>query len=497
MLEGMIAGFALAATAQNILYIAFGLVIGFAVGVLPGLNRSAAVAIAIPMSFYLPPIVALSFLIGIAKGGACGGAITAILVNTPGEPSSAATCLDGYPMARQGKAGKALRIALVGGVFGDFVATLLLIAIAEPLARMALRIGPVEMVAILIFALAFIAGLSGSSLGKGIVAGLMGMLFACVGLDIETGGERLMFGYIELSDGIPLIAVGLGMLAVAEKLSQVEERGNTSARILGRVDSADGGRMTGADLRRVLPTYTRASGIGVLVGVIPGLGGSVASFLSYGIEKRLSSEPQNFGHGAMEGVAAAETADNAVIPAGFVPLFALGIPGSNVAALLIGAFLIHGITPGPSMFQQHGATIGGIYVSMLIASAMMLILGFGLMGAFARLALVPDRIIVPVVLCLCLIGAYLEGSGMSTVVLMLVFGVLGYFMRKFDYSIVCFLVGFILARPLEKALRQSMAITDGNPAALMEHPIALALLALACASAWWLSRGAALRADHA
>jgi putative tricarboxylic transport membrane protein len=490
MLSGLIAGFGEALSPFNLAYIIAGLLIGFAVGVLPGLNRSTAVALAIPLTFYLPPVTGISFLIGIAKGGATGGATTAILINTPGEPSSAATCLDGYPLARQGKAEKALKIALLGSVFGDIIATAVLIAVAQPLAAMAVKIGPFELAAVLIFALTFVAGLSGRSMLRGLAAGALGLFLSTVGTDIEAGTPRLTFGMFELADGVSLLAAGIGLLGVAEMLIQLENPEGSAGRIASvATTNPDDRRVTAADLRATAPDMLRASGIGVVVGIVPGLGGSVASFMSYAAAQRASATPERFGHGAIEGVAAAETADNAVVPASLVPLFALGIPGSTVAAMLIGAFTIHGIQPGPSMFQQHAGVIGGIYASMVVAAVLLLIIGWLLLKPFAQLARVPDRWVVPVVLCLCLTGAYLDDGGSVTAMfIMLGFGALGWLMRKLDYSVVALLVGFILGAPLERALRQSLALADGDPAVLLDHPIAIGFLLLAAGSAWYLGR---------
>lgn len=488
MIDGFIAGLGLALAPQNLAYIALGLFIGFAVGILPGLSRSTAIAIAIPITFYLPPVTALAFLVGIAKGGASGGATTAILINTPGEPSSAATCLDGYPLARQGKAEKALKVALIGSVLGDLVSTLVLIAVAQPIAAVAVQVGPFELVGILLFALTFIAGLSGRSMLKGLISGALGILVGCVGLDLDSGAPRLAFGILDLYDGVPLLAIAIGMLALTEMLTQAGTAGSR-AEILGNASPDPRDRMvTAADLRLCAPTYVRSTLIGIVVGVIPGLGASVASFMAYGAAKRASKTPQRFGKGALEGVAAAETADNAVIPASMVPLFALGIPGSVVAAMLIGAFTIHGIHPGPTMFQQHGDVIGGLFASMVIASAMMLLMGWLLLKPFAQLARVPDKWVIPPVLCMCVVGAYMENGGMTTVYLMLGFGALGYAMRRLDYSVVSFLVGFIVGPALERAVRQSLALSGGDIGMLFERPVAVAFLILAVVAAWYLGR---------
>lgn len=486
MIEALLAGFAVALQPLNIAYIALGILLGYAVGVLPGLNRSTAIALMIPITFYMAPVTAVSFLIGIMKGSASGGAVTAILVNTPGEPSSAATCLDGYPLARMGKAEKALKVALIGSVFGDIFATIVLIGIAQPLARLALLVGPFELAAILVFALTFIAGLSGKSLIKGLIAGMAGILLSCPGVDIETGLPRLTFGFIELYDGIPLLAVAIGMLALPEVFSQLESPEEEPQSVAANARDHSG--VTAEDARLVAPVILRSSIIGTIVGVVPGLGAAVGSFMAYGFAKRFSKTPELFGRGALEGVAASETADNAVVPASLIPLFAIGIPGSVSAALLIGAFMIHGVNPGPTMFDKHADLIGGIYAGMIIAAVLMLAIGWVCLPWFAKIAEAKASYVLPVVLALCLTGSYLESGSMFAVYLMLIFAALGFVMRKLEFPFVTFLVGFVVGPEFERALRQAVVIGDGNLASIAQHPIAIGFLVLAVISAWWLTK---------
>lgn len=468
-----------------------GVLLGYLIGVIPGISRPTALAVAIPITFYLTPIAAVAFLVAISKASGAGGAITAILLNTPGEPSSAATCLDGYPLSRQGKGEKALKISLYASVIGDVLATAVLILIAEPIARIALRIGPIELVTILLFALTSIAALSGPSLTKGLIAGVLGLFLATVGLDIETATPRLTFGFIELYDGIPVIAVVVGMLGMAEMLIQfgrhfaVAEAAGVEARAAAAPEDR---AVSWAEFRRCLPTMLRGSGIGTVAGILPGLGATVASFLSYAAARRLSRHPDEFGKGALEGVAAAESADNATVPASLIPLFALGIPGSVGAALLIGAFTIHGITPGPRLFQENGPLVYGIFASMILTSVVVLVIGrVGLVG-FARLAQVPQTVIVPVVIFLCIAGAYIESNSMFGVYVMFFFAALGYFFRAFGFSVVAFLIGFLIGPMFELALRQSIIITRGDVTGLIEHPFALIMLGVTALAVWQLGR---------
>lgn len=475
------AGFADALQPDALFFVFLGIVLGYAVGVLPGLNRPAALAVAIPLSYYMSPLSAIAFLIGIAKASGAGGATTAILLNTPGEPNAAATCLDGYPLTRQGKGEQALKVALYGSVIGDVLATFALIALALPLAKFALKIGPMEMTALMLLSLTFIAALSAESMSRGLISGLLGIFLATVGLDPESATPRMTFDYVELMDGVPLLAVTVGMLALTEMFIQAEEyltRGPEAAIQAGTAQK-ELRRLSMSEFRRVLPTIFKSSLAGISIGIIPGLGPTVASFLSYAMAKKTAKPGDCFGKGELKGVAAAETADNAVVPASLIPLFALGLPGSVSAAILIAALMIHGVTPGPRIFEENGQLVYGIYGAMLVASVFMLFVGrIGLM-AFAKLTLVPQTIIIPVVTLLCVVGAYVESRSMFSVQIMVGFAVLGYLMHRFNYSRVTFLIGFVIGPLFELSLRQSIIISQGNPYAVLNHPVALALIAVA------------------
>lgn len=484
------AGFADALRPDTLLFIFLGIILGYAVGVLPGLNRPAALAVAIPLSYYMSPLSAIAFLLGIAKASGAGGATTAILLNTPGEPNAAATCLDGYPLTRQGKGEQALKVALYGSVIGDILATFALIVVALPLAKVALKIGPMEMTALMLLALTFIAALSTGSMCRGLIAGLFGIFLATVGLDPETATPRMTFDQVELMDGLPLLAVTVGMLALTEMFIQAEEyltRGPEAA-ITDNKPSGELGKLTGREFRRVLPTIFKSSATGIGIGLIPGLGPTVASFLSYALAKKSAKPDDRFGDGELKGVAAAETADNAVVPASLIPLFALGLPGSVSAAILIAALMIHGVTPGPRIFEENGQLVYGIYGAMLVASVFMLIVGrVGLM-AFAKLTLVPQTIIIPVVTLLCIIGAYMESRSIFAVQVMVGFAFLGYLMHRFGYSRVTFLIGFVIGPLFELSMRQAIIISKGNPYAIFSHPFALALIVIAILAAISFSR---------
>jgi putative tricarboxylic transport membrane protein len=478
-------------------YITLGLFIGYIVGVLPGLSRATAIALLIPITYKLPALAGISFLIGVSKGGNTGSALTAILINVPGEPQSVVTALDGYPLTQQGRAQKALKLALAASVLGDFLSTIALIALAQPLAAVAVGMGPVELTAVLIFAITFIAAVSGASFYKGLIAGFMGLLLAAPRLDMETGQPRLTFGFNDIYDGVPLLAVAIGTLALSEMLVQIDKgwRGSCEHKSLQLKSSTpENSRLTPREFFTCLPTILRATLVGIGIGSIPGMGASIASFLAYAWTKRRDKDPESFGKGRLEGVAAAEAADNASVPAGLIPMFAIGLPSSASAALLMGAFMLHGLTPGPFLFRDDAALVYAIFIGMVVASFIMLAMGMIGQNLFARLIAVSEVILVPIIVFLCVIGAYLEGSGMFSVYLMLVFAFFGYFMKKFDFSFVTFLIGFILGPMAELSLRQAMIITDGKITSLANHPVALLFLVLAAFSIWRLSTFRRMRA---
>lgn len=486
-MEAALAAFGEALSPDVVAYIVLGVFIGYLVGAIPGMNRATAIALLIPFTFVMSPLAAISFLIGVNKGGAAGSAVSAILMNVPGEPSSIVTTLDGYPLTRQGKAQKALKVGLYASVLGDIFATIALILLAAPLARIAVGTGSVEITAILIFAMTFIAAVSGRSFLKGIISGLLGLFLAAPGLDVETGLPRLTFGFIELFDGIPLLAVAIGTLALSEVLVQVDHgwRGGYERKQQfldsGRVEDK---RLSASEFARCMPTIVHSSAIGTFIGVLPGLGASLSSFLAYTVTRRVSNRPETFGKGAIEGVAAAESADNASVPASLVPMFAIGLPGSLSTALLMGAFMLHGLTPGPYLFRDDGALVYGIFAGMILASLALLAVGMAGQRFFAWVITVSDRVLIPTIVFFCVVGAYLEGGGMFGVYLMLTFGFVGYFMKKLDFSFVTFLVGYILGPMAELSIRQAIILTDANPAALLDHPIAIIFLLLAVLSVW-------------
>ena len=342
-------------------------------------------------------------------------------------------------------------------------------------------VGPVELTALTFLALTFIAALSGRSLARGLIAAFFGILVAMIGTDAETASPRLTFGFIELADGVPIMAVTVGMLALTEMLIQGEEyltQPQDTPLEPPTVTSTDR-QLTLAEIKSITPTTLISSGVGIVAGIIPGLGPTVASFLAYALAKRWAKPHERFGEGEIKGVAAAETADNAVVPASLIPLFALGLPGSVSAAIIIAAFTVHGVTPGPRMFEEHGRLMYGIYGAMIVASLLMLVVGRVGLTVFAKLTRIPATVIIPCVMAICILGAFLETKSLFSVWLMLGFGILGWVMHRFDYSRITFLIGFVVGPLFELALRQSLIITHSDPLRLLQHPSALLLLVFA------------------
>ncbi|HSM42995.1 MAG TPA: tripartite tricarboxylate transporter permease [Afifellaceae bacterium] len=484
----ILAGLGDAFTLTNLLFVVAGVAVGQFVGALPGIGPVMAIAIAIPFTFVLDPLPAIAFLVGVMKGGLFGGAIPAILINTPGTPDAAATALDGHPLARQGKPAKATKIALYASVTGDTFSDLVLITVSAPLAVLALKLGPVEICALIVFAFSVMAGLVGESMVKGLIAAAFGLLCATVGLDPEHGTPRLYFGYFELFDGLPLTAVAIGTLAVAEIFRRLAAVGGDvrSTIVTDRAGDPADRRVSRAEYWQCRFTMLRGALIGTVLGAIPGIGSTAAAFMSYASAQQASSEPESFGTGNIHGVAATESANSAVMGANLIPLLAVGIPGSVSAALLISAFKIHGIQPGPLMFEQQGRLVYGLFGAMLMANAMNLAVGQASLRFWSRVVAAPESVIFAAALLLCFAGVYMATGGLFGVTVMLIFAVIGYAMTAFGYPVVVFVIAFFLGEQFERSLSQTLVILNGEPAALLGHPVAVALLALSLVTAWWL-----------
>lgn len=488
-LPNILGGLSDAFTFYNLMYIIAGVAIGQFVGAIPGLSLLMALAIAIPLTYSLDTLTAVAFLISVNKGGTVGGAVPAILINTPGTPESAATALDGYPMAKNGKPMKAMKYSLYYSVFGDLSSDIVLITVSAPLALIALRMGPFEITALMILAFTVITGLVGSSMTKGLIAAALGFLFASVGLDPGQGTPRFTFGSLDLYDGLPLTAMSIGLLAVSEIISQIGSATRKTATASPIKIRSDDPRDSKVSLTELLANKTvaiRAWAIGTVIGAIPGLGSATAGFLSYSISKQSAKDPESFGKGDPRGIAASEAANSAVVGANLIPLLTLGIPGNIAAALLVSAFIIHGIQPGPLLFEEQGRLVYGLFGAMLIANFCNLAVGQVGMRIWATAISAPSSVVYPTALLLCLTGSYVTTGGLFGMYVMLAFGFIGYLMKLGGFSIVAFIIGYVLTPELEAKLVQSMLISRGDVMVVLQHPIAIILLIMAVISAIYL-----------
>ncbi len=477
-------GFAfLFANPTALMFVAIGAFTGIVVGAIPGLTASAAIAMLLPVTFYLDPLSALAFLYVIGKSGRFGGSIAAILFNTPGTAASAATMQDGYPMTQQGKAGKALKTATVASVFGDTFGELVLIFGASAIAVYTAGFGPPEYFAIYMMAFVVIGSVVGKSIIKGILSTLFGAVVSLIGLDPITGDTRMTMGLYELENGLSLVPLLIGVFVISEIMVQSEKLENEDLHVARTsTGDRDADHLTWAEFKRCIPLMVRSSGIGSLIGMMPGLGSSVACFVAYGEEKRRSKSPEKWGTGIVEGVAAPESANNAVSGPSMIPLLTLGVPGSTIAAILIGVFLIHGIQVGPSIFQTSRELVFGLFASGLVGIAM-----YGVIGYFGGpmvgrvIAYFPPRLIYPFIFLTAFIAAYSARQSLFDIGVALVFGIVGYLMRRADFSAAAFIIAFVLAKGAEEAFRQSLLLSDSGIGIYLERPVAIAFMALGLA----------------
>ncbi|EPX76638.1 tripartite tricarboxylate transporter permease [Salipiger mucosus] len=479
-MDSIIAGAQLALTWQSLLAVLAGVVVGQVLGAVPGLTATMTVALLIPYTYYLDPWVGVPMLIGMFKGSLFGSSVTAILIKTPGTPAAAATVMDGYPLAQQGKGEKACKMALYSSVFGDSFSDIVLIFGASFLAAIALNFGPAEYTLLVAFSLITMGFISGARIWKGIVAMGMGMLLGIIGLDPVTATPRMTMGFLELEEGIGLIPMLIGFLAVAEVLRQMEhpvEKLATSAVTFS--EKREDRRVSWAEFRSVLPTLLKSSSLGTAVGALPGISATVAAFLAYNEARRTSKAPETFGKGALDGIAAPESANNAVSGANLIPMMAFGIPGDIAAALILSALLIQGITPGPVVFRDNPEPIYAVFTALLLANAINLVLGHGLVHMARRVVTVPKRILFPVVIVIAAAGAYAMRGSVFDVQLVFLFGLLGWGLTKLAFPTVPLLIGFILMPILESNLRISMLIAGSVPNPLgyfFARPAFIALL---------------------
>lgn len=479
--SNLMLGLATALSFENLLYCTLGVTLGTFVGVIPGIGALAAMSMLFPITFYLDPTSAIIMLAGIWYGSSYGGSIASILLNLPGTPSSAVACLDGYPMARQGRAGVALFMTTMGSFFGASVGIILMMLFAQPLVGLALSFGPSEYFSLMLLGLIAASVISDGSALKAIAMILMGVLLGIVGLDIQTAETRFTFGMINLMDGISLVALAMGLFGIAEVTSSLRQgTGGVLQRITLRSMMP-----TGDDVRRSWMPMVRGSTLGSFFGIMPGVGPTVASFIAYAVEKRVAKEPQRFGKGAVEGVIAPETANNATDQASFIPTLVLGIPGSATMALILGVLIIHGITPGPSMITERPDMFWGVVVSFWIGNLLLLVLNIPMIGIWVRLLSIPYHCLYPAIIVFICIGVYSVSSNVFDVYLVIVFGLFGYGARTLGFPVAPMLLGFVLGPLMEQQFRRTMLVSRGNFEVFMTRPISATFILLAALLLGW------------
>jgi len=459
LFDNLAAAWPLVANFESFFALASGIVIGVVAGAIPGMSATMAVALTLPFTFALQPITGILLLLGVYKGGIFGGSIPAILIKTPGTPASSATILDGYPMAENGQAGKALGMALYASCTADVISNMSLILFAGWLASFALSFGPPEFFTLILFSLTIIAGVSGDSLIKGLLSAVCGLLLATVGLDLVYGTNRFTFNDPNLMGGLNFIAVLIGLFAIPEILSYVWHPGGGK----GTVRALGEQHVTFAEYRKCFRSIIRGSFIGVILGSIPGIGAAPAAFLSYSEARRRSPNKENFGKGEIEGVAASEAGNNGVCGATLIPLLALGVPGDVITAIVIGAFMVHGLQPGPMMFVANANIVYALFLGLIISSVLLLIVGSVAIRLFRHIVDVPRSVLMPSVLILCVFGVYAVNNNVFDIIVMFGMGWLGYFMMRNDIPAAPFLIAFILGPLLEDNFRQAMLMSNGDP----------------------------------
>jgi putative tricarboxylic transport membrane protein len=465
--------FQIALEPTNVFLCFMGCLMGTFVGVLPGLGPAASISLLLPLTFKLPPESAIIMLGGLYYGTMYGGSTTSILLNVPGEAASVVTCLDGYQMAKKGRAGPALGIAAFGSFIAGTFGTIMIMLLAPPLAKIALKFGPPEFVGLVFLGLTMVTYLSSGSMAKALMMATVGLLLSYIGTDIVTGRERFTLGIPTIAGGFDIVPIVMGLFGISE--------------VLLNLSISEKGRMVfQTKLRDLLPSkqdwrdssgaITRGTILGFFLGIIPGGGGMIASFISYAMEKKIAKHSETFGKGDIRGVAGPESANNAGAQGAFIPMLTMGIPCNVVFAILMGALMIHGVTPGPRMVMDHPRIFWGVVGSMYIGNFMLLLLNLPLIGLWVRLLKVPYSMLFPFILLFCLIGAYTVGNNIQDVYIMILFGILGYLLKKYDYEPAPLVLAFVLGPMFEDAFRQSLIISGGNPLIFLTRPIAATFL---------------------
>lgn len=478
MFDHLINGFAVALQPLNLLVALVGSLVGTLIGVLPGLGPTATIAILIPLVFTMSPTAAMIMLTSVYYGSMYGGSTTSILVNIPGESASVITMRDGHKMAMQGRAGPALAIAAIGSFIAGTFSVAMLTVLGKPVASWALHFGPAEFFSLMIFGLATVASLTGGNVSKAVVTTAIGLMISTVGIDLVSGAPRFTFGNPFLQDGIDFVVVAIGIFALSEVVSTAKE---VWAGTRPEIVKAERVWVSWKELKYSAPSIGRGTIFGFLIGMLPGAGATLSTFLAYNLEKRLAKNPELLGTGDIRGVANPESANNAASGASLVPLLTLGIPGGGATAVMLGALMMLDITPGPLMFEKHGAVVWALIASMYVGNAILLVLNWPLVNLFARVMSVPARYLMPIVLVISTIGVWSLSNSAVDLLLAGGAGVLGYYMRQHKWPIEPLVLGLILGSRMESAYRQSLIISKGSPAIFVSHPISAALLVAAVA----------------
>ncbi len=474
LFDSLLIGLGTAVQPVNLLYCLFGVLIGTAIGVLPGIGPIPTVALLLPFTFGLAPPTAFIMLAGIFYGAQYGGSTTAILVRVPGETSSVVTCIDGHEMARQGKAGLALSIAAIGSFFAGTVSTVIISLLALPLAALALKFTAVEYFSLLVLGLIAAVVLAHGSVAKALAMIVLGLILGIVGIDVSSGAQRMTFGFPQLADGLDFVPIAMGLFGLGEiaaNLEQPAERRAVVAKVTGLWPSL-------ADLKAAFPAMLRGTAIGSFLGVLPGGGAALPPFTAYALEKKLARDPSRFGNGAIEGVAGPESANNAGAQTSFIPLLTLGIPSNALMALMIGALMMHGIQPGPQIMKEQPQLVWGLIASMWVGNLMLLIINLPLIGMWISMLKIPYRLLFPAIVLFCCVGAYGISNSMFNVWLMLGCAALGYFFIKIGVEPAPLLLGLVLGPQLEENFRRAMQINDGDVTVFVTSPISAAILAV-------------------
>ncbi|MCB6609240.1 tripartite tricarboxylate transporter permease [[Clostridium] symbiosum] len=474
-MEALIGALSVACQPMYLLYIAAGTLFGIFVGVMPGLSSVMGLSIMLPFTLTLKGSGGILMMLGLFCGAIYGGSITAILINTPGTANSAATCLDGNPMAiKKGQPGRALGLSTMASTFGGLFSAVMLLWTAPLLSKFAMKFTPPEYFAMAVFGLSIVTSVSNKNLLKGLLSAVIGLLLATIGIDSIAGTTRFTFGTIYLTGGISFIPVLIGLFAFSQGLITTEENfGKLVKKVTPKIKRTI---PTMEDVKRVFPTMLRSSVIGTVIGAIPGTGGDIASWVSYNEAKRWSKHPEEFGNGAPEGIAAPEAANNAISGGALIPLLTIGIPGDSGTAVMLGALMMQGIIPGPLLFTEQTDKVYLIIVGLFLANIFMGLLGFAGIRLFSKIVAIPDVILTPMIFIFCFVGTFAMNHNISDIFLMIVAGVLGYFMLKMDFCVPPLILGLILGRTLESNLRRSLVLSDGSPVIFLQRPIAFVLL---------------------